>query len=247
MSGTRSPSLKAPATEAILVSHGQPSDPAPAEARLAELAAKVAARMPGRRIGAATLAAKGSVERALDGARDDVLIYPLFMTEGWFTNTALPARLGLPAARVLPPLGSDPALPDLTLRMLSDAASSAGWSASETEVLVAAHGSAQGAVPAACTRRFAEALRQAGTFARIEVAFLEEPPHIHTVAAGFGPKAICLSYFAADGGHVTDDLPAALSAGGFRGPTLPPLALWPAIPALIADALCAAARLEHAS
>ncbi|TDK51565.1 cobalamin biosynthesis protein CbiX, partial [Antarcticimicrobium luteum] len=51
--------------DALIVAHGQPSDPAPAEAALATLAARVQAHMPGRALGAATLAAPGALAAAL--------------------------------------------------------------------------------------------------------------------------------------------------------------------------------------
>ena len=57
--------------------------------------------------------------------------------------------------------------------------------------------------------------------------------------AGFGPGAVCLPFFAAQGGHVTQDIPAALAEAGFQGRVLPPLGLDPRVPALIAAAISA--------
>ncbi len=76
----------------LLVAHGQPSDPAPAEAEVAGLAGKVAAALPGWDVGSATLAAPEALQRALQGANAP-LVFPLFMADGWFTRTALPDRL----------------------------------------------------------------------------------------------------------------------------------------------------------
>ncbi|TKA94316.1 cobalamin biosynthesis protein CbiX, partial [Cereibacter changlensis] len=41
---------------ALIVAHGQPSDPAPAAAEIAALAAKVAVHLAGWQVGSATLA-----------------------------------------------------------------------------------------------------------------------------------------------------------------------------------------------
>lgn len=87
-----------PLRQALIVTHGQPSDPGPAEAELAALAAAVGASLPGWHVGHATLAAPGALAAALAAAGPEIgstggLVYPLFMAGGWFTQVHLPARL----------------------------------------------------------------------------------------------------------------------------------------------------------
>ena len=53
--------------QALIVSHGQPSDPDPAEAALAALAAKVAALLPDWRVDSATLAKPDALAKAVAG------------------------------------------------------------------------------------------------------------------------------------------------------------------------------------
>ena len=53
---------------AIIVSHGQPSDPDPAEAELARFAGRVAEALPGWHVGSATLAKPGALDTALSAA-----------------------------------------------------------------------------------------------------------------------------------------------------------------------------------
>ena len=50
---------------ALLISHGQPSDPGPAEAALAGLARGVAGHLPGWRVRSATLADEDALRRAV--------------------------------------------------------------------------------------------------------------------------------------------------------------------------------------
>ena len=112
----------------VIVAHGQPSDPGPAEAEIAALAARVAAELPGWSLLSATLAQEDALARALDGA-DQAFVYPLFMADGWFTQTHLPARLAAASgARItqVPPFGLDPAVQALTLTLALEAAAAAG-------------------------------------------------------------------------------------------------------------------------
>ena len=67
--------------KALIVSHGQPSDPEPAEAALALLAAKVAELLPDWRVASATLAKPDALAAAVAGRARGV-VYPNFRA-GW--------------------------------------------------------------------------------------------------------------------------------------------------------------------
>lgn len=239
MSGTRSHSPKAQATDAaaIIVSHGQPSDPAPAEADLADLASRVTATLPGWRIASATLATPGMLEKAARNMGHDALVYPLFMTDGWFTRTTLPKRLGRDDAHILAPLGADANLPELAYNWLLEQLQEQNWQCRDTTLIIASHGSGKSRNPARDTERFANALAERMTFSALRIGYIEEPPYLGDVAFGSGSQAICLPFFAAAGGHVTDDIPEALNLAEFAGLRLPPIGTHPGIPALIATAL----------
>jgi sirohydrochlorin ferrochelatase len=234
----KEPQMTAPA--ALIVSHGQPSDPHVAEAELSQFAARVARHLPGRHVGAATLAQPGALDSALAVAGPAPVVYPLFMTEGWFTGEALRKRLACaPQARVLRPLGVSPDLPALAADLLHDKIAGAGWKPGETRLFVAAHGSGRSANSARDTRAFAAALARHIALAEIRVGFVEESPYLAEAATGLGERCLCLPFFAAARGHVTDDLPEALDAAGFAGLRLAPLGLAPAVPALVARAIAA--------
>ncbi len=221
----------------LIVSHGQPSDPAPAAADLARLAGRVAEYLPGWQVRSATLADPDALAKVVADMGPGGALYPLFMAGGWFTRINLPQRLtsaGAVGWDVLEPFGCDPALHDLAATVVAMATS--GQDPLQTQVLLAAHGSFKSPVPSDIARHVARLIQQKTNAARVEAAFIDQTPQLASVT-GFDASAICLPYFAAAGGHVTDDIPAALHHAGFMGRILPPLGLDPRVPAIIAAAI----------
>ncbi|PPB81203.1 sirohydrochlorin ferrochelatase [Albidovulum inexpectatum] len=225
-------------SELLIVAHGQPSDPHPAEAEMNALAARVARRLPGWRVGAATLADPTALPRALDGL-DDPFVLPLFMADGWFTQTALPRRLakaGRPGLRILTPLGLMPELTELARDIVAQSLDALGWRAQDSTLLLAAHGSGRSRAPAAAARAIETALRTALPLRSIATGFIEESPRLVDAARNTDHKALCLPLFVARWGHVRDDVPDALSQAGFAGHLLDPIGLHPRIPEILAHA-----------
>jgi len=217
---------------ALVISHGQPSDPEPAEASLTILAGQVAALLPGWQIGSATLAAPGALERATARLGPKGLAFPLFMAGGWFARVHLPAKLaaaGAPGWQVLEPLGCDPAVHDLAIRLVQ--------AQGADRILLAAHGSFKSPVPSDIAQHVAGRIA-AQTGIRAEAAFIDQDPQLAGVT-GYGVKSVCLPFFAADGDHVGKDIPAALQKAGFQGRLLPALGLDAQIPGIIARAILA--------
>ncbi|WP_300547221.1 CbiX/SirB N-terminal domain-containing protein [Roseovarius sp.] len=223
--------------QAIIVSHGQPSDPDPAEAKLAGFASDVASLLPGWHVGSATLAKPGALDLALEKAGRHPLIYPMFMTAGWFTGDELIKRLDDRQARVLPPLGLDPGLPGMAADLLRDVLRRKAWTAQETRLFIAAHGSGRSRNSARDTQKFAKALAGLLPLAEMRVGFVEEPPYLADMAFNLGPRAISLPFFAARGGHVVDDIPEALDLAEFQGVCLEPIGAASGVSTLVARAL----------
>ncbi len=223
---------------ALIVAHGQPSDPAPAATELAALAARVAVHLPGWHVASATLAEDHALADAVKRAGPQGLVYPMFMAGGWFTRTHLPERLaavGGAAWRVLAPFGTDAEVQALALTLAREAGLQAGGS-----LLLAAHGSFRSMAPSDVANHVAAMIGAELGLARSEAAFIDQSPRLADVS-GFDENAVCLPFFAARGGHVIDDLPEALAGAGFTGPVLAPLGLDPRVPALIARSLQQAA------
>ncbi len=242
MFGTRLRFRKAPATDAeqpraLIVAHGQPSNPAPAEAALARLAARAQAFLPDIPISSATMANPGMLERAINRLPENERVYPFFMVDGWFVKTALPKRLEDFPLHVMSPLGLDPALPDIAAKMAHQAIEQIGWTVRDAHILLAAHGSAHGNAAARSVRLFADHLAARLPRTGITIGFLEEEPFLAGVAAGLQTRSICMPFFAMQGDHVRDDIPSALSNAGFTGPVLPPFSEYDDVARLIADRL----------
>lgn len=225
---------------ALIISHGQPSDPAPAEAELATLAARVQALMPDWHVASATLATPDALAEQIAKAGPQGLAYPMFMADGWFTRDHLPKRLaeaGGTGWQVLDPFGIDEGLQRLTVNLATEAAAARGLDPARTALLLAAHGSFRSPAPARVANAMADRLKRDAGFARVEAAFIDQTPRIVEAAAGFPAGSLVLPFFAAKGGHVIDDLPEALAEAGFGGTLLEPVGLDPRVPALIATAL----------
>ncbi len=229
---------------ALILSHGQPSDPAPAEAEIAALAARVQALMPDWHVASATLAMPGALseqvaQAASVAAAGGGFAYPLFMADGWFTRDHLPKKLAEAGGadwHVLDPFGIDPAVQSLAVTLALEAAEAQRRTPAETSLLLAAHGSFRSPAPARVAQEVAERLRAAG-FARVGAAFIDQSPRLAEAAADYPEGAFVLPFFAARGGHVIDDIPQALLDAGFDGTLLDPVGLDPRVPALIANAL----------
>lgn len=227
------------AKSALILAHGQPSDPDSAARELEALAARVAAHLPGWDLRAATLAQPGALVR-VGGDMAPGLVFPVFMAAGWFTQVAVPARMaeaGLNGWRMLEPMGCAGPVQDLAVRIARHSGAD--------QVLVAAHGSGRSPAPAAVAQAVTERIRREAGARRAEAAFIEQAPRLNAVS-GWDEGAVCLPFFAMSGGHVTHDLPEALAEAGFPGRILPALGLHPDIPALIAGLIRDGAGLAAA-
>lgn len=223
---------------AILVAHGQPSAPEAAERSLAELAQKVSLQMPGWQIRSATLATPNQLERQME---DGTVIYPFFMTDGWFTTQVLPKRLCRFSYQITTPFGLDPDLVPLAAAYLNDQLRS---QTGTPAILLAAHGSARGPKAAQATQAFANQLSNTLPHIPIHVGFIEQTPFISTAAKDLPANSLCLPFFAQSGHHVRDDIPAALAEASFRGSLLPVLGAHAQVPSLIARTLDAHAAFS---
>jgi sirohydrochlorin ferrochelatase len=212
---------------ALIVAHGQPSDPRLAGAALEVLAAQVQVLLQGWEVVAATLAEEGAIAHAVDG-RPGGVVFPMFMAGGWFTKVQIPKKLAEAGAvgwTVLEPFGCDPAVHDLCVALAREAGAD--------RVILAAHGSFKSPVPSDIAFHVAGRIAaEAGVAA--EAGFIDQDPQLSSLTGGAG---VCLPFFAAEGGHVSDDIPEALQKAGFTGSILPPVGLDDRVPGIIAAAL----------
>jgi sirohydrochlorin ferrochelatase len=167
------------------------------------------------------------VARAVVG-RPGGVVFPMFMTGGWFTKVQIPKRLAEAGAvgwMVLEPFGCDPLVHDLCVTLVREAGA--------REVILAAHGSFKSSVPSDIARHVASRI-DAETGADVAVGFIDQDPKVSSLT---GRGGVCLPFFAAEGGHVSDDIPEALAEAGFTGQILPPVGLDARVPGIIAAAI----------
>jgi sirohydrochlorin ferrochelatase len=227
--------MSQPTRAAVIVAHGSPSDPDTQERDLQALAKKVNANLPEWDIRGATLAADGALDAAFE-ALSAPLVYPYFMAEGYFTGRVLAPKSKARGLIQMRPFGVEPHLADCAEAELGAILNNKGWSAQDTGLLVAAHGSAVSRTSANSTYAMAATLHRRMGFLRTRVGLIEEPPHVEAMARGLG-QAICLPFFALNAGHMLEDMPQALGAADFSGARLPAMIDWASTPALIADSL----------
>jgi sirohydrochlorin ferrochelatase len=220
---------------AIITAHGQPSAPAPAEADLADVARAVSAFLPDWDVRSATLASPGQLEATVTPG---AIIYPFFMSRGWFTSKVLPERLADIPCHVASPFGLDPALPQLAAQAVLQSAKELAWPATEDlHLLLAAHGSARGPKAAEAAEAFAAQLRPHLPGWTVSIGYVEQAPRLAEAARQLPPRSLCLPFFAQAGDHVRQDIPEALEDAGFSGQVLPVTGALTGVPQLIAKAI----------
>lgn len=225
-------------TQAIIVSHGQPSDPQIGEAEIAALARSVSAYCDFS-VSGVTLASPGALEAQLD-LDPDTVVYPMFMANGWFTRTELPRRIGGRAVRILPPFGTDPALAPAVARYLISLCQARGWGNSDVGLAILGHGSGRSDAVARETFNFAKAVMTDFEPRYLTVGFVEQDPPLTQALDGLGPKSFALPFFSARRGHVLDDIPQAAAKMSYCGHILEPVGLLAFIPQMVARQLAKA-------
>lgn len=214
------------------------------ESQLQQLAQQIRSRLPGWQVRSATLADPGTFERELSACDGIPFLYPVFMADGWFTKKALPARTGGREVRQLSPLGLHPMLPHRTVKLLKQEASRRDWSLGSCNIMIAAHGSETGSAAADCALYFAKRVRSLMPFKKkIHTGFLAQEPFLSRVAQVSTPRTLLLPFLAGTGSHLTEDIPHALAAGGFKGVQLPAVGEAGFIAEIIAHSL-STARLK---
>jgi sirohydrochlorin ferrochelatase len=224
--------------DALIVSHGQPSSIEPAEQDLATFVAQVQAHIPDINLGAVTLAAPNRLEETLQKLTPGGVIYPLFMSDGWFVRTYLAGRLKGADVKVMQPFGMAPELPELVANGLREIGVDVKNLTEDAPIFLVAHGSGSGnAAPERATRDFAKKLQRTVGGTRVEVGFIEQSPTIEEVMRGLKSNLLCLPFFAMEGDHVRKDIHETLASVGFTGRVLPVISKLPGIDVMIAHAI----------
>lgn len=148
-----------------------------------------------------------------------VYVVPNFISEGYFTQTIIPRELQLngrlttrPSGQIwkyCEPVGNHPAVTDLLLRRAREIAPDAPDA--ETTLLIVGHGTSLNDNSAIAAKREVEKIARLGRYARVQNAYMEEPPlisewlHLTTT-----PNVIVVPFFISDGLHSYQDIPVLL-------------------------------------
>jgi sirohydrochlorin ferrochelatase len=191
-----------------------------------------------------------NLEEALSLARHSgarkILVHPLFMSDGYFTEKVLPDRIRKSgfedSCQCMTPLGLDPGLPALIVTDAMAALARAQFVPSETRLLLVGHGSKLGPASANATRAAAESVARHGNFNRVETAFLEEAPFLEDALQAEAGPTIVAGFFFGEGMHAGEDVPVAIRETGSSAVYSGPVGRSSGVPQLIAAAIHAEIR-----
>ncbi len=234
--------MSAAGRDALIVAHGQPSNPGPPERWLTEFAARVNAVIPNWTLRAATLATPLALETQLAELKPNSPIFPMFMSDGWFVSNVLPKRMKGADFPVLAPLGYQPDLVKVAVQIIDAQVQANRWAPQDSHILLAAHGSARGARAAIAAQAFARRLSERRPLLSISTGFIEQTPFIAQAARPLPHQTICMPFFALEGDHCRQDIPQSLEEACFSGVSLPPIGTFAAIETLVASAISASAN-----
>lgn len=155
---------------------------------------------------------------------EDVLIVPLFLSEGYFTREVLPREMGLTGPltrrgrrtfRYLPPVGTHPAMTDMILRRAQAVLGDDAKRRRAATLVVIGHGTERNATSADTVYSMVERLRAAGDFGAVTCGFLDEAPRIGDVLDTIeAPEIVLVPFFVAEGWHTRETIPSELGLTG---------------------------------
>jgi len=155
----------------------------------------------------------------------EVLVVPWLMCAGYTMDRLCAVIDGHPASgriSLAEPIGAQPDIAGLAAEIAAGACRLRNWLPEETAVLLIGHGSGRNTVSAQTTRRHAARIAETARFARIAIAFLDEPPSPAEALASLDtPTCVAVGLFAERSLHGEDDVPRLLGAGGevhYTGP-----------------------------
>lgn len=186
-----------------------------------------------------------TVEQALDEAdtcgAKEIVVYPVFMSAGYFVNTVLAERVSAAGLRtptgIMQPLGLDKRLALLMLEHSLRASKSAGIDPAGARLLIVGHGSKKGEESADATKRAARLLSPHSPYARVETAFIEESPFLAETLERYDGTSVVAGFLSGEGLHGGEDIPEAIKESGARALYTGPIGLHPRVPELILSSL----------
>ncbi|MDA7949343.1 MAG: AsmA family protein [Hyphomicrobiaceae bacterium] len=249
MTNTPENSVDTQAVAIVLASHGDRGE----DRRNAGLATHVKALRDSGHfqfVAGGVLNGEPSLEQALSQAEQSgakwILVYPMFMSAGYFASEELPRRIKAAnlsvLTSILQPLGVDKRAPLLLLESALRAAKTSGIAPVDARLLIVGHGSKHGPVNADATRAAAQVVAEHSPFARIDTAFIEETPFVADALSQYEGQNVVAGFFSGDGMHSGEDIPDAISNSGAAAVYTGPVGLHPRVPELIVSSVMRALK-----
>lgn len=197
----------------LLIGHGSARYPDAGDAmRLVAGSPRIRTRFAGTEI--AVLNGAPAVADALSRIGTAAIrVVPFFMEDGYFSRVAVPRALLGRSAAICPPVGIHDGMAGLIERQALAACEDWGIRPRTAAVLVVGHGSSSAPGRALALHRHTARVAATGLFARTGAACLEEPPFVTDMLRGLrAHPVVVIGFFANQGGHVRDDVPALIAA-----------------------------------
>jgi len=151
----------------------------------------------------------------------DITLIPLFTAQGYFTQTVIPAEMGLSGKitqrdgrtiRYAQPPVFHPKIQDIVQSRVNHVMQQYGLIPSEIGIAIIGHSTRRNPKSREATEYQAQILREKAIFGDVITAFLDDDPEISTIYDRISqPIIIAIPLFLAMGSHTTIDVPEALS------------------------------------
>ncbi|MBZ9715968.1 cobalamin biosynthesis protein CbiX [Deinococcus multiflagellatus] len=163
-------------------------------------------------------------------ASTDVTVIPMFISEGYFTETVIPREMGLGhqgpvpeggIARVIGgrtvrytlPYGVHPGMSDVLLARAREVLPDAN--PEDTALIVLGHGTTRNENSNRVIYQNADRLREQGHFAEVHALFLDEDPKVGTWPEVVrAPRVVVVPFFASEGWHTLETIPEDMGLSG---------------------------------
>lgn len=185
---------------------------------------------------AGCLRGEPSVERVAARLPKPLIVVPLLMAEGYILDLLRRRLAGVEGVLLVRPVGVHPRLALVAAVAADTGARARGWDPRATTLLLTGHGTPRHPASSAAAAALAARLEGAGRFARVETAFLEQPPFLpeRLAALAAGP-VVAVGLFVDAGPHGRDDVEAAIATAPGPIAYTGPLGGLPAIRSILRD------------
>lgn len=253
MSGTRLRSQRVQATEKtdkpalVIVAHGERGG-AGDDRFVYELAEQLRRGGDYSTVRGCFVSKEPSLRSMIDGmSAESVIIYPLFMSDGYFVKQAIPQSINKShQAKVLPPIGLNRQLPRLVAKVALQIAKATGWVPDDCHLLLVAHGSKHDRASRNATGIVAKSIEEMDEFGSVSMSFLEESPFLEEQLASISGPLLVAGLFIGQGMHGSEDLPHAINKCRRDDVVLlAPMTQWPGLVELICSELNETATLNQ--